>query len=167
MLAKRFLQKFHQGICILKIEFDIDFSARRATEGWFERHVGNGPAGVRNPRGWNRVRVWESANVGKNSRAGTRERWKGDRVWESASVGERLRLDDEVRPQVALARRGGKPRASVGKGVGREKARAQPRGAIECGGWSENKIKIRAFVVELCCVATVATQSQINFERRS
>ena len=67
----------------------------------------------------------------------------------------------------ALARRGGKPRASVGKGVGREKARAQPRGAIECGGWSENKIKIRAFVVELCCVATVATQGQINFERRS
>jgi len=150
----------------LKIEFDIDFSARRATEGWFERHVGNGPAGVRNPRGWNRVRVWESANVGKNSRAGTRERWKGDRVWESASVEERLRLD-EVRPQVALARRGGKPRASVRKAVGREKARAQPRGAIECGGWSENKIKIRAFVVELCCVATVATQSQINFERRS
>ena len=127
----------------MKIEFDIDFSARRATEGWFERHVGNGPAGVRNPRGWNRVRVWESA-----------------------SVEERLRLD-EVRPQVSLARRGGKPRASVRKVVGREKARAQPRGGIECGGWSENKIKIRAFVVELCCVASVATQGQINFERRS
>ena len=150
----------------MKIEFDIDFSARRATEGWFERHVGNGPAGVRNPRGWKRVRVWESANVGKNSRAGTRESCKGTCVWESASVGKRVRLS-EVRPQYEMARRGGKPRASVGKGVGREKARAQPRGVIECGGWSENKIKIRAFVVELCCVASVATQGQINFERRS
>ena len=150
----------------MKIEFDIDFSARRATEGWFERHVGNGPAGVRNPRGWNRVRVWESANVGKNSRAGTRESCKGTCVWESASVGKRVRLS-EVRPQYEMARRGGKPRASGGKEVGREEGRAQMKGVIECGGWSENKIKIRAFVVELCCVASVATQGQINFERRS
>ena len=148
----------------MKIEFDIDFSARRATEGWFERHVGNGPAGVRNPRGWKRVRVWESANVGKNSRAGTRESCKGTCVWESASVGKRVRLI-EVGPQVAKARRGGKPRASGGKRVGREEGRAQMNCEMDCGGWSDKQIQISASVVELCCVTSV-TQNQVNCERR-
>jgi len=149
----------------LKIEFDIDFSARRATEGWFERHVGNGPAGVRNPRGWKRVRVWESANVGKNSRAGTRESCKGTCVWESASVGKRVRLI-EVGPQVAKARRGGKPRASGGKEVGREEGRAQLNCETDCGGWSEKKNQISALVVEWCCMTSVM-QSQTYFQRRS
>ena len=142
----------------MKIEFDIDFSARRATEGWFERHVGNGPAGVRNPRGWKRVRVWESANVGMNSRAGTREFWKEACVWESASVEKRLRLI-EVRPQVAKARRGGKPRASGGKRVGREEGRAQLTCEMDCGGWSEKQIQISASVVKLCCVTFVTQES--------
>ena len=149
----------------MKIEFDIDFSARRATEGWFERHVGNGPAGVRNPRGWKRVRVWESANVGKNSRAGTRESCKGTCVWESASVGKRVRLI-EVGPQVAKARRGGKPRASGGKEVGREEGRAQLNCETDRGGWSEKKNQISALVAEWCCMTSVM-QSQTYFQRRS
>ena len=158
------LRKFDKGICILKIEFDIVSSARRATEGWSERQVGNGLAGVRNLRGWKRVRVWERANDGKNSRAGTRESWIGTCVWESASVGKRLRLI-EVRPQVAKACRGGKPRASGGKRVGREEGRAQMNCEMDCGGWSEKQIQISASVVKLCCV-TFVTQNQVNFERR-
>ncbi len=148
----------------MKIEFDIVFSARRTTEGWSGRQVGNGLAGVRNLRGWKRDRVWESASVGKNSWAGTRESWNGTCVWESASVGKRLRLI-EVRPQVAKARRGGKPRASGGKRVGREEGRAQLNCEMDCGGWSEKQIQISASVVELCCVTSV-TQNQVNFERR-
>ena len=159
-------KKFHKGICILKIEFDIVSSARRATEGWSERQVGNGLAGVRNPRGWKRVRVWESANVGKNSRAGTRESCKGTCVWESASVEKRVRLS-EVRPQYEMARRGGKPRASGGKRVGREEGRAQLNCEMDCGGWSEKQIQISASVVKLCCVTSFVTQNQVNSERRS
>ena len=159
-------KKFHKGICILKIEFDIVSSARRATEGWSERQVGNGLAGVRNLRGWKRDRVWESANVGKNSRAGTRESCKGTCVWESASVGKRVRLI-EVRPQYEMARRGGKPRASGGKRVGREEGRAQLNCEMDCGGWSEKQIQISASVVKLCCVTSFVTQNQVNSERRS
>ena len=139
------LRKFDKGICILKIEFDIVSSARRATEGWSERQVGNGLAGVRNLRGWKRVRVWESANVGMNSRAGTREFWKEACVWESASVEKRLRLI-EVRPQDCKARRGGKPRASDGERVGCEAARARQTGTLSVAVGLKNKLNQRVGV---------------------
>jgi len=138
-------RKFHLGICFMKIKFDIDFSARRTTEGWSERQVGNGLAGVRNLRSWKRVRVWESANVGKDSRAGTREFWKEACVWESASVEKRLRLI-EVRPQDCKARRGGKPRASDGEGVGCEAARARQTGTLSVAVGLKNKLNQRVGV---------------------